>query len=341
MPRIAHSPTVPLAGGLPISEAVADEAAKWITLLMSGEATPEDLARLQAWRAAQPDHERAWKHIEAVSGRLKVLDTPAAYQSLSPYSGVKTPGRRRVVNVLVWGGVIGVSGVGGALITRTTTWQSKMADYRTATGEQRTIALNDGSRILLNTNSAIDVRFDSQRRVVRLIAGEMMIVTGHALVNGVADARPFVVETGEGQIRALGTRFTVRQGDDQTEVAVLQSAVEVQPFAAPANRRIVHAGERATFTRNDIGGASPLLEQDSAWARGQIIADAMRLQDFLKELARYRSGVVRCDPRVANLRFSGVFPLENTDRILDTLPTVLPVRVGRLTRYWVTVEAAS
>ncbi|QGZ65692.1 DUF4880 domain-containing protein [Paraburkholderia acidisoli] len=327
-----------MAGGLPISETVADEAAEWVTLLMSGEATDDDLRRLQAWRAASPDHERAWRHVEAVSGRLKVLETHAAYRSLSSHGELAAKGRRRVVSVLLWGGAIGA---GGAWITRTATWQSQLADYHTATGEQRAVALNDGSRILLDTGSAIDVRFDARRRVVRLIAGEMMVVTGHALVDGAPDARPFIVETGEGQIRALGTRFTVRQNDDHTAVAVLESAVEIQPDDAPGLRHVLHAGERTTFTRRAVAGVAPLAPQDSAWTRGQLVADEMRLRDFLDELARYRPGIVRCDPQVADLRFSGVFPLDDTDRILETLPTVLPVQVRQRTRYWVTVTARS
>lgn len=328
----------PMAGGQPISEAVADQAAEWLTLLMSGEATDEDHRRLQQWRNAHPDHERAWKHIETVTGRFKVMEPQAAYKTLSPYSDLKSPARRRALNLLLWGGVIGVT---GALASRTRTWQTVVADYRTPTGEQRTVALSDGTRILLNTASAIDVRFDGQRRLVRLVAGEVMIVTGHALVGGVADQRPFIVETDEGRIRALGTRFSVRQDDDRTSVAVLESAVEITPDDAAGQPLVLHTGERTTFTRRAIAAASPVTERDSAWTRGQIVADNVRLGDFLVDLARYRPGIVRCEPSVANLRFSGVFPLDDTDRILDTLPTVLPVEVRLRTRYWVTVEAKS
>jgi len=78
-------------------------------------------------------------------------------------------------------------------------------------------------------------------------------------------------------------------------------------------------------------------ENADAWARGQLVADEQRLGDFLAELGRYRPGLLRVDPRIAGLRLSGVFPLADTDRILDTLPSVLPVRLQWRTRYWVTV----
>lgn len=331
------SPRVALmAGGQPISETIADQAAQWLTLLMSGEATDEDRRRLQQWRDAHADHERAWKHIEAVTRRLKVMEPKAAYKALSPFTELRSPGRRRALDLLMWGGGIGVA---CAVASRTQTWQAMTADYRTGVGEQRTVSLDDGTRLLLNTASAIDLRFDGQHRLLRLLEGEVMIVTGHPRVGDVADPRPFILQTDEGRIRALGTRFAVRQGGDRTIVAVQESAVEIAPDHATGLPLVLKAGERTTFTGRTIDPVSALAEQDLAWARGQIVADGVRLGDFLADLARYRPGIVRCQPAVADLRFSGVFPLRDTDRILEVLPTVLPVQVRQRTRYWVTVEA--
>jgi len=65
----------------------------------------------------------------------------------------------------------------------------------------------------------------------------------------------------------------------------------------------------------------------------------MRLADFLVQLSRHRPGVVRCDPAVAELVVSGVYPLDDTDRVLAALAQALPVRADYATRYWVTVRA--
>lgn len=324
----------PLAHGRVISEDTANAAADWLTLLMSGEATDADRSRWQQWRKEQPDHELAWQHIEAVTGRFKSLPTQAAYQSLSPLANptLAAPQRRKAARTLLWFAVVGVS---GTLATRTQTWQQTVADYRTATGEQRSLTLDDGTRITLNTASAINVRFDKKQRLVRLVSGEMMIVTGHA----VAEERPFIIETAEGRVRALGTEFTVRQRDGSTTVTVLESRVEVTP--AHASSYLLNAGEGITFTRDGLGEQVSIDAQSAAWTRQQIIADNVRLADFIADLSRYRAGVMRCDPAVADLRFSGVFPLGDTDRILAMLPNTLPIQVRSRTRYWVTLEAAS
>ncbi len=326
-----------MADGEPISEAVATAAAEWLTLLMSGEATEEDRRSWQRWRAASLEHERAWQHIEAVTGRLKLMEPKAAYTSLSPYSDLKSPGRRKALNILIWGGAIGVTSV---LASRTQIWQQTAADYRTGIGQQRTVTLADDTRIVLDTASAIDVEFDSRQRLVRLVAGQIMIATGHRAIGGRADPRPFIVQTDQGRIRALGTRFVVRQEDGHTAVDVQESAVEITPSDATWPPRLLKAGERTAFTLRGVDQSLASIEQDAAWTRGQIVADNVRLGDFLTDLARYRPGIVRCDPGVAGLRFSGVFPLNDTDRILAILPNVLPVQVRLRTRYWVTVEAA-
>ncbi len=329
---------LPMAGGQPIDEAIADQTADWLTLLMSGEATDEDRRRWQQWRAAHPDHERAWRHVETVTRKLRVLEPGAGYRTLSPYAGRLSQGRRRAIHFLLWGGMIGTSGL---MVKRTETWQRSVADHHTGTGEQRTLTLDDGTRVTLNTGSAIDVHFDDQFRRVRLVSGEVLVVTAYAL-HGEQDRRPFLVQTAEGRIRALGTRFVARQHEGRTGVAVLESAVEITPANGLGVPRVLQAGERASFSSIEVGAAAAMDEQTAvAWTRGQIVVTDMPLGEFLMELARYRPGVLRCDPQVAGLRISGVFPLQDTDRILSTLPNVLPVQVRLWARYWVLVEAVS
>lgn len=327
------SPRPPMAGGQPISEAIADQASEWLTVIMSGEASDEDHNRWLQWRAAHPDHERAWQHVEAVIGKIKVMSPRAAYRVLSPYSdGPRSIGRRKALRAMLWTG--GILGGVGLLASHTDTWQQMAADFSTGTGEQRKLTLNDGTAVTLNTTTSIDVRFDSQQRLVRLVAGELLIATAHAA----NDSRPFVVETADGRIRALGTRFTVRRRGDSTQVAVLESAVEITPGNG-GEPRVLRAGERTSFSRETIDTPEMASAQDDAWVRGQFLATDMRLGDFVAELSRYRPGLLRCAPEVADLRVSGVFPLGNTDNILSSLPRVLPVQIRARTRYWVMVEA--
>lgn len=334
----SHSDTLTLPSGRTISRATADAAADWLTLLMSGEVGDEQQRQWRQWRQAHVDHEAAWQHVESVTGRMKSLERAPAYAALSSYSAGDRPSstaRRRATRMLLWGGL--ATGV-GLLASRTGTWQASVADYRSSTGEQRDFTLDDGTRLTLNTDSAVNLRFDANQRRILLVAGEIMITTRHE--PGLADPRPLLVTTAEGSIRSLGTRFTVRQRTGRTSVAVLESAVEISPWAESGSARLLQAGQQTEFSRNAVEAPRSIDDRADAWVRGQLVADEQRLDDFLAELDRYRPGILRVDPHIAGLRLSGVFPLADTERILATLPSVLPVRVQWRTRFWATVVPA-
>ena len=266
--------------------------------------------------------------FEDVGARLRELDGAAAYRALSPMA----TDRRKTMALLLG---IGMAGAAGALAFRSEPCQRLAADMHTGVGERRAWTLSDGTRLMLNTASAVNVEFDERRRLLTLVAGEIMIVTGHTEA-GVE--RPFLVQTADGRVQALGTAFTVRRHAGQTEVSVQTGAVQATPADAPGAARMLRADEQTTFSSTHIEAPTPASTDSAAWTLGAIVADNMRLADFLAELGRHRHGVLRCDPAVADLRFSGVFPLKDTGAILSMLPNSLPVRIGSRTAYWVTVE---
>ncbi|TDY33798.1 FecR family protein [Janthinobacterium sp. 75] len=316
-----------------IGEDVQQQAAEWLTVLMSDEASEAEHAAWQRWRGADPEHERAWQHIEAVSQRFNGLHRSAAAQALAGTQQKAVNGKRR--QLLAW---LGVVAGGGMLAAKAGAWdgvRALRADYRTATGERREVVLGDGSVLSLNTGSAVNVRFDASRRLIELLAGEILITSGH----GAGSGAPLVVATREGQVRALGTRFAVRQQDDYSRVEVLESAVEVRLRSGGAPL-LLAAGRGVAFSRHALDAPHAIGAYAAAWSRGQLIVDDVTLGDFLADLARYRPGVIDCAPAVSQLRLSGVFPLADTQRILNMLPNSLPVQVRSRTRYWVSVEPA-
>lgn len=318
-----------------IGEDVQQKAAEWLTVLMSGEASEAEYAAWQRWRGADPEHERAWQHIDAVSRRFNGLHRGAAAQALAGTEQQALNGKRR--QLLAW---LGVAAGGGLLAAQTGAWdgvRALRADYRTATGERREVVLDDGSVLSLNTGTAVNVRFDASHRLIELLAGEILVTSGH----GAGSAAPLLVATREGLVRALGTRFAVRQQDDVSTVDVFESAVEIRPRDSAGTPLLLAAGRGVAFSRHAPDAPHAVDAYADAWSRGQLIVDDVALGDFLADLARYRPGVIDCAPAVAQLRLSGVFPLADTQRILNMLPNSLPVQVRSRTRYWVTVEPAA
>ena len=199
-------------------------------------------------------------------------------------------------------------------------------DFATGVGERRTVALSDGSRLTLDTDSVVDIAYLADKRLVRLVRGQAFFEVAHDA------ARPFRVAAGERIMTALGTRFNVRVSDSETRVMVVEGSVGVSQGTDPANvgaeverlspgqQLVARPGQADQVSR--IDGEAGL-----EWRRGFIQFDGQTLGAAVEELNRYteRKIVVR-DPRVASLRISGAFPTGDTSRFVQTLTALYPVR---------------
>jgi transmembrane sensor len=147
------------------------------------------------------------------------------------------------------------------------------------------------------------------------------------------------VGTAHGRVRALGTRFTVRERDGHTLLAVHDGAVRVQP-AGDAEPVTVYAGRQVRFHRHGIAAAEAADPARDAWARGVLLARDITLDKLVGELARYQYGHMGVSPAVADLRVFGSFPARRPEKALAMLEDLLPIRVRRPLPWWTTIEAA-
>jgi transmembrane sensor len=325
-PAVLHA--APESAAIP--EDVLNEAATWLMELHEGPLSAGQRAQLAEWRQRSPEHERAWDKATALLGKFGALP-PSGARALKKMA---MPERRSAVKMLA---VLLVAAPAAWLTLRNAPWPQHAGAYSTAAGERRDIVLADGTQLSLNTDTAIDVEFDQARRVVHLRRGEILITTAK---DSARTPRPFLVAVDQGRIRALGTRFMVRQLDGLSRVAVLAGAVEISPRDAPSATAIIPAGKQSVFSAMRIEALAPADENSIAWQHGMLVADRMPMSQFLKELSRYRRGTLQCDPAVAKLQVSGVFPLADTGFTLSLIEQTMPVQVQYFTRYWVNVIPA-
>ncbi|HSC69383.1 MAG TPA: FecR domain-containing protein [Cellvibrio sp.] len=310
--------------------AVIARAADWLVRMQEGKLSADAAAQLQAWRDENPEHERAWR--AAMQFKEMMGAVPADLGQ--PVLGRERLDRRQLLLSLA----LLATAVPASWVAYQQ-WPVLVADYRTAKGEQRRITLPDGSQLQLNTGSAVDVQFNEQQRLIRLQRGEIAIRTAPDNLGNGLYKRPFIVATPVGSIRALGTHFAVRALDsDSAQVEVYEHAVALKPAGGVLETR-VEAGQKALFDRHKIHFIEAHQQSLAAWTNGQIIADNQRLGDFIADLARYHTGILRCDPAVADLRISGVFQLKNTRQVVDVIAGTLPVGILRRTDYWITVTS--
>lgn len=319
-----------MSGPAQIDPLILDEAAEWLMRLGEGNLSNEELRQWQQWRTSNLECERAWRRAERLLGSLGGLPADLALSSLDrPVSPQRRAMLARLAALLA---LAPASWLGWQLNEH----QGWSADFHSPIGQRRQLTLLDGSRVTLNTDTSIDVAFDGQQRLVRLLRGEI-------LLRGAADiqvpARPLRVSTAQGRLQALGTVFSVREDAGMTRLAVLEGRVQIELSGrAQATPRVVMAGQQCAFSASAIGALGTTDSSRIAWTEGMLVADRMPMGEFAAELARYRPGIVRCDPAVAGVRVSGAFPLDDSQRALNMLGQTYPVQVtSRLGGYWVTI----
>ncbi|WEK29089.1 MAG: FecR domain-containing protein [Candidatus Pseudomonas phytovorans] len=315
-----------MSGAETLDRNTLEAAARWYVELRC-EADDATRVAHQRWLLSDPRHLQAWERLARLQGKLAQVTPGIARPTLSSARAK----RREVLKVL---SVLLVAGGAGGMVLRDGGVARLMADVRTGVGEQRSLQLDDGSQLQLNTDTAVDIRYDGEWRALELLKGEILVQTAVDALS-----RPFIVHTGQGSVRALGTRFIVRCDNDVSRVSVLQHAVQVRSAHAMGVVR-VDAGQQLDFSAAKTGDLTPVAAMADAWARQMLIVDNWRLADVVGELQRYRPGYLGCDAAVSGLRVSGAFHLGDIDIVLENLTTTLPVRLRRFSRYWTRVEAA-
>src|SRR5450830_226685 len=248
------------------------EAADWLLRLDQGELRAADRQDFERWRNRSPAHAAAWRRAESVMQTIGAVPQEVRGNALR---GLEKSDRRRALNRLA---LLLAAAPAAWLLYQELPWRDWSADVRTATGEQKRLTLADGTELVLNTASAVDLVFSASERRLRLLAGEIMVTTGK---DPSPHYRPFIVETAQGIVRALGTRFTMRQESQQTQVAVLADAVEIKPLHADRTTRLT-AGQSAVFGSDGLAGeARPLDAAAALWERGLFLAQNLPMSTLL------------------------------------------------------------
>ena len=195
------------------------------------------------------------------------------------------------------------------------------ADHATGVGGRKRVALADGTVVILNTATAVSVDYSGKERRVVLHDGE-------ALFEVAKDAnRPFIVVAGDVEVRAVGTAFVVRLKDACEHVTVSEGTVEVKIGSRPAIK--VEAGQRLGVGEGDRFKLRTVdIDAATAWQRGKLIFNRRPLDSVVTELQRYRAGrIVVLGERLKALEVTGVFDLDDTDRILRTIEETTKARI--------------
>jgi transmembrane sensor len=320
----------------------AVQASGWVETLRH--ASPGDEMRFVAWLKESPRNVRDFLLMLSLDGALEKLDagrlhsiealTAKVDQCVTPLTLRPAPAAAARSRRLRWAalaaGVL-VAAVGALF------WYAhpRFHDFETATGEQRTFELEDGSVVSLNTHSRVAVRLAAHAREVRLLRGEALFHVAHD------PSRPFLVSTDDAVVQAVGTQFDVYRRDDGTVVAVLEGRVKVTTAApAPAASGSAAApvagrsAPRAAAVRS-LGasqeaqvsheGSVSIREVNNvsdtvAWRERRLIFRDQTLEQIVGEFNRYRTHRIRLEGSGVSERvYTGVFDADDADSLLQVL----------------------
>jgi len=311
------------------------QAAEWYACLRDGKASLREREAWQTWLAAAEAHAMAWQYVQDISNAFepaRSLPNPRETARHLNAASDRIRSRRRALAGL---GLFAGGGLAAALGWHQAWLPAEVmalgADHRTATGEQRQLTLADGTQLWLNTASAVDIRFDVHERRIVVLSGEIFVATAR-------DARPLRVQTPQGEMRALGTRFNVHLQRSATRLAVYAGAVEIR-LAATGRTLVVPAGRQTSFTPEDAEPLQTAGLDGEAWTQGTLVAENLPLGQMVEQLRRHRRGHLAVADAVAGLIVYGNFPLHDTDTALHMLASALPVRIAQPLPWWTSIEA--
>ncbi len=296
-------------------ENLEDTAIDWLVLLHSGQATAAQRLAFQRWRQSSPAHARAADEAQRLWGDLGQTRAAQQHQQdASPATRTRRWWPALAASVLLaLGSVIGWQ-----------QWPAWTSDYYTAVGQQQSLTLADGSRVTLNSASALSVAYSADERRVILERGE-------ALFEPAADGqRPFVVQARAERLHSAAGAFSVRRDGDRLTVVVREGQVQFTGEHAPV---LLQADQRLQYQ-----AGQPLLAQQSvdaasltAWQRGKLIFNGRPLGEVIGELERYQQGrILVSDDQLARLAISGVFDLNDPQGSLRTLQQRYPLQITYL-----------
>jgi transmembrane sensor len=301
---------------------VRDDAARWFVRMQEPAVDVVEYRRFEAWLGEHPQHR---EEFEVLQGLWTAADlVPAArLQALCENPPVRKA-RQSWVRYAVAASVVAVA-LGLGLFSGLNHPAPYTAEYSTALGERRHVALPDGSVIDLNSRSRIQVKFEKDRRGIELIEGEAMFSVEHDT------SRPFVIDAGNGLVTVTGTRFDVRRDLSETRVAVEQGTVKVQGQGAEFVSLSAGLGTRIDAQGTVAAAYAVTPAELTAWRSGKLVFNNASLSEVAAEVSRYREKPLTVgSDKVGNLRLTSVFKSDNTDALLKALPSILPVAVRTL-----------
>jgi len=303
------------------------EAADWLDRLDTPPHETEDLEAFSAWRS-DPENRAEYERLEDIKRAMATMRDDPDMRQASAEALQRGALRRRRQSLprlrprLLIGGF-----VAAALVAAIGAYTLRMPTYSTRVGETFSATLEDGSRIQLNTDSVVRVRYSAGQRRIDLMRGQALFQVAHNA------QRPFIVVAGDTQVRALGTRFDVRKIGQEVRVVLVQGSVEVSDAAVRPTPWRLKAGQSLALPQKaSVATAPTTVDTPSAtsWTTGNLTFQGVPLAEATAELNRYSRDKIVLAPGVpADRLITGVFPTGDNGDFIAAVSSIFDLKSER------------
>ncbi len=304
---------------------IDEQAAFWVVRLHSDQRTRADEEAFRAWMERDPAHADAYADCAALwDGVANAVETEEAREILQSLRMPERAPRRLNRRTVLFGGVGAAAAAAAAIVIGPLAARGEQT-FQTRPGKQRRIRLADGSGVLLNTDSKLRVKFLPGERRLFLDQGQAFFEVAKD------ERRPFRVFVGSDEVRAVGTAFEVRRIGEATLVTLEEGQVAIYRTAGAAPDAVLDPGTQLELDKAKPLEARPVdLHKVQAWRYGRMILDGAPLGETVADLNRYGGvQIVLADPKLADLRVSGVFHTGRPDDFVEAVTSAFPVQVAR------------
>jgi transmembrane sensor len=319
-------------------------AAEWHDRMAESSVTAADEARFAQWLSADPRHASAYRAMERMWSGMGEIGTEARILEFRrealgavrerPVWTRRVAAAAAALVLMVGAAILANSWLNEPGVPRGKLIAGQKLDagvFTTAVGERSTLTLSDGSSVVLDTQSRIDVAYSPDQRLVRLVSGQAWFQVAKN------PQRPFVVDAGDRRITALGTAFDVRLlgSEKSVQVTLVEGRVTVEAIQSPWARLLRSPPAPSVLTPGDslvIADAQPVITRRAdvakigSWRQGQIVFSDETLASAIEEVNRYSHvQIVLADPSLAGLRVSGVFNAGHSQSFIETVTGHYPI----------------
>lgn len=307
------------------------EAIDWLMRIDDAPNDVELRAAAEAWRQAGPERGRAWQRAEKAWRWLAdpTPDPVGRPQHMASMPAVHSLQRHRSSGCRWLAGAAGALAAALMLLYMPSMLANLRADFATTTAELRSLTLEDGTKVDLAPQTALDVRFTADRRSVVLLSGE-------AYFDVVANpARPFEVKAGELSVLVTGTAFDVRMREGALVVGVEHGTVQAHSsFVASSTPVRLAPGDQLMVDRRTGAARRTRVPpgEMGAWREHRMFVEKATVAEVVDTLRRYHSGwIVLADDGLAQQHVAGLYDLRDPDQALRILVGPFGGRVHEVT----------